>query len=550
MSERMPPARRRVWLLLLVLLVLVLLASAVLALERGWIAPPPGWVAAPTATDTAPATPTPTRLPTATLESSPTPADLGTAQRFDAERALQTVRALTDRAFAGRQGGSPGGAAVAMYLAQRFDALGLQPAGDDGYYQPVPLPYAALTAVPTFSARRTDGTRLDLAFRESFAPLWGGRAAGGVAEGRLVWMGTGSAPLFERADVAGQVVLVSGRPSDEELALAAERGAVGLVAVVEEERLVTTRLAYRDGPADGARLVAAFITQEALANLLAGSAVAPDNLTNADASLQLDVSVRMSVALEEQGAAEGRNVLGVLPGADPARRDEVVIIGAHYDHLGVDPNGDVYVGANDNASGVAAMLEIARMWQEADYRPARTVLFAAWDGEEQALLGSQHYVQDPSYPLTQTVAMIQLDMVGLASEGVLTVAGLESAISDAQGQVLLESVTNPAARAVLAGAERLGVPTRRVSFPGGSDHASFLQAGVPATLLIWDDAEVPYYHTPDDVWQTLQPERLAQAGVIAADAAMALADAPVDSAALALPHWAAGARFLAPAAAF
>ena len=85
---------------------------------------------------------------------------------------------------------------------------------------------------------------------------------------------------------------------------------------------------------------------------------------------------------------KARNVLGMLPGADPQHKDEIVVIGAHYDHMGHDPDGNIYNGANDNASGVAVMLEIARLWQAQGFRPDRSVLFAAWDVEEQGLVGS------------------------------------------------------------------------------------------------------------------------------------------------------------------
>ena len=103
-----------------------------------------------------------------------------------------------------------------------------------------------------------------------------------------------------------------------------------------------------------------------------------------------------------------RNVLGVLPGRDPEFADEVVVISAHYDHLGQSPDGTVWDGANDDASGVAAMLEIARNWQEQGYVPRRTVLFAAWDAEEIGLLGASHFVQRPQYPLENIVGVIQI----------------------------------------------------------------------------------------------------------------------------------------------
>ena len=88
------------------------------------------------------------------------------------------------------------------------------------------------------------------------------------------------------------------------------------------------------------------------------------------------------------------------------------MLSAHYDHLGTDADGTPYLGANDNASGVAVLLEIARTWHSAGFYPGCTVLFAAWDGEEQGLLGSRHYIENPRYPLANSMGVLTLDMVG------------------------------------------------------------------------------------------------------------------------------------------
>src|SRR5262249_10925896 len=114
----------------------------------------------------------------------------------------------------------------------------------------------------------------------------------------------------------------------------------------------------------------------------------------------------------------GRNVIGLLPGHDPVLRNETIIIGAHYDHLGLggfgsldpDSTGKVHNGADDNASGSAMLIELAQRLAAAP--PARTVVFIAFSGEELGLLGSSYYVKQPVYPLATTLAMINLDMVG------------------------------------------------------------------------------------------------------------------------------------------
>jgi hypothetical protein len=129
--------------------------------------------------------------------------------------------------------------------------------------------------------------------------------------------------------------------------------------------------------------------------------------------------------------APSANVVGVLEGSDPKLKDEVIVIGAHYDHLGrggegslAPREGEIHHGADDNASGTAGLLELARLFSQERDRMRRTVLFVAFSGEEEGLIGSSYYVNHPARPLEQTVAMINMDMVGRLKDGALTVGGV------------------------------------------------------------------------------------------------------------------------------
>src|SRR3954454_14707562 len=118
------------------------------------------------------------------------------------------------------------------------------------------------------------------------------------------------------------------------------------------------------------------------------------------------------------GGLVGKNVIGILPGRDPVLRNQTVILGAHYDHLGLggfgsldpDSTGVVHNGADDNASGVAGLIQVAA--RLAASPPLRTGVFIGFSGEELGLLGSAHYVKEPIYPVAGTLAMVNLDMVG------------------------------------------------------------------------------------------------------------------------------------------
>lgn len=429
------------------------------------------------------------------------------ASLFDVEQAMTFVEELTAPEFTGREAGSPGGRAAAEYVADKFAEYGLQPAGTEGFFQPFQVPYAEVIQVPVLSI--TDGTgglHEDLRFRQDYGYVWGGYAGGGVAEGRVFWVNDGSRDDYLGLDVTGQIVLCKPERTDEAIRQAVEHRAEGLLLLTDYAPDITRRRTYREPPYLPESLPTLWISSTVADALLVGSDYTLSDLSLLFESVELPASARIEVMMNEPGTAEARNVLGVLPGADPEMRDQVLILGAHYDHVGLDPNGDLYAGANDDASGVAVLLEIARLWQEAGFVPDCTVLFAAWDAEELGLLGSAHYVEHPIYPLESTIGMIQLDMVGLASEGNLSVDGLDNAVG----------------RQLAASARLFDVPTEPVDLSGASDHAPFRRAQVPAALLIWDGSQVPYYHTPQDTVDTLQPERLRDVGLLTTHAAMTL----------------------------
>ncbi|HEU4700347.1 MAG TPA: M20/M25/M40 family metallo-hydrolase [Gemmatimonadales bacterium] len=190
--------------------------------------------------------------------------------------------------------------------------------------------------------------------------------------------------------------------------------------------------------------------------------------------------------------AVGRNVIGILPGRDPVLQHQTVVIGAHYDHLGLggygaldapDSTGRVHNGADDNASGTAALIHIAA--QLAHAPPARTVVFIAFSGEEEGLLGSAAYVKDPPYPLDRTVAMINLDMVGRLRNDRLIVYGTGTAT---EFPALLDSLNWYAGFDLKAQGDGYGP----------SDQASFYAAKRPV-LYLFTDLHEDYHRTTDDV---------------------------------------------------
>jgi membrane-associated protease RseP (regulator of RpoE activity) len=215
------------------------------------------------------------------------------------------------------------------------------------------------------------------------------------------------------------------------------------------------------------------------------------------------------------GGLTGRNVIGVLPGHDPVLRNEAIIVGAHYDHLGLggfgsldpDSTGKVHNGADDNASGTAMLIEIAQRLAIAP--PARTVVFIAFSGEELGLLGSAYYVKQPVYPLSTTLAMINLDMVGRLRQKRLIVYGSRSA---REFPKLLDSLNWYAGFDLKAQGDGYGP----------SDQSSFYAAGRPV-LHFFTDLHEDYHRTTDD-WQKINVEGFGQVATFVTGLVTALAN--------------------------
>jgi hypothetical protein len=272
---------------------------------------------------------------------------------------------------------------------------------------------------------------------------------------------------------------------------------------------------------DGVLATVRYLADDALEGRLAGSAgerCAGDYIAARLQSLGLtgggpagsffqEVPLASTIYPDAVGGS-GRNVVALLPGGDPALRHEVIVIGAHYDHLGhgafgsaaPDRAGEIHNGADDNASGVAAMLRVAELLA-AGPTPDRSVLFVAFTGEEAGLLGSAHFVREPALPLERVRAMLNLDMVGRLEERPLIVYGTGTA---QEWLPLLEPL-----------AAELGVElAARPEGFGPSDHTSFYRNDIPV-LHFFTNTHADY-HRPDDDWDRIDAAGLERvAGLVA-----------------------------------
>jgi hypothetical protein len=222
-----------------------------------------------------------------------------------------------------------------------------------------------------------------------------------------------------------------------------------------------------------------------------------------------NVSVRLEAANLDAQACRSSNIAGLIEGSDPARIGETIIICAHYDHLGVH-NGKPYVGANDNATGVAALIEVARRFGEQGLRPPRSVLFIAFGSEEQAMLGSYYYVARPLRDLRTTRAVVNMDMIGRNEEHTDETRGSYEISPDTSNELNLVACLYARGLADLIARENRAVGLQLTDkFDRESstralfrcDHLPFLYHEIPAIWLF--GGFHPGYHTPADTTDKL-----------------------------------------------
>lgn len=455
---------------------------------------------------------------------------------------LADLITLTEPASEGRDTPSAGLDRAAEHIAARLSAAGYTGAGPDGSFRvpfertlPEPDPdrcRLSLDSVPEGEDAADLGA---FTLGSDFVPVW--RCAG-TGSGELVVLGFGIDSDNERynditGDLDGAVLLVaSGEPRhkkkfegealsvDSDLyrkaKLVQEAGAAGLLVVRRppEGDAPSPALSFRhtwasflgdDPRAQPPQLELPVLEiTPAVATALAGYDVLAE-LDEVDKKAKAPKPMRtgrqLSVAAgTREGSLTLHNVVGRLSGSDPSLASEHVVLGAHYDHLGVDSRGRVAIGADDNASGTAALLEIAEALASA--RPRRSLLVCAFAGEEDGLLGSRALAARPPVegPL---VAMINLDMLGFGDPKEVAVIGVPE--NPALGK-LLERAT----KLRKSGVKKVVTGQGQEVFER-SDHFPFHQAGVPV-LFFFEGLPVgknPHYHTWHDTLDTIRVDKIA-----------------------------------------
>ena len=436
------------------------------------------------------------------------------------------TRVLASKEFGGRLTGSEGYTAAARWAAAKMRAWGIKPAmAKDGYLQPYPSPYTIVDKAEMIlylagkpeAGKEPAFTEKRLVPEKEFLPMLFSDSGDRTAE--LVFAGWGiSAPDlgyddYAEIDVRGKFVLCfRGTPDPDRkdfehydehrtrMATARDKGALGVIYIYPE--IASNPNGDRlEGftPAEITEKIADLILEET-----GGGAADLEHALTAykrPISFPLRSKAKLAVAARAFPAAVGYNVVGYVEGSDPKLRRECLVIGGHFDHNGTHM-GLMFPGADDNASGSAAILQIAEAFAALGRKPKRSVVFALFGGEEMGLQGSYHFAAHVPGPFAKVDAMFNFDMVG---EG----DGIGTGIS----------AEPPGLRKALEAADaRLGVlrSTRVMRGVGvrSSDFAPFFIAGIPCLSFHSNGPHLDYHQTGDSIYR-INPDIIADASRLA-----------------------------------
>lgn len=448
----------------------------------------------------------------------------------------------------GREASSPEFGIAAQYVAAQFYAAGLRPAGDDGgYLQRVPLVAYKAADQGNFAFTNAAGSTATLMFGVDYLPSPNPAAKETALAAPVVFVGQGIvAPEIGRddyagVDVKGKIVAVFGgapKALNSEVrahysgigakaAVAAAHGAIGVIqleSAAKPGRGVPSFAAAKAGwdrprttwgkpdgtgaaPLDAVPVLGT-ISQAGAAKLFAGAAIPWTAVAKLSATedprfkaemLRVSLSATTRTAFESTPSS---NIVGIIPGADPVLGKQVVVLSAHLDHIGVSKGktGDqINNGAEDNAVGIASLIEEAKRFAASGTRPKRTVMFLAVTAEEKGLVGSDYYARNPTVPKEDIVANVDLDMPILTYK-------FEDVIAFGADRSTLGPIVRDAVKGMGLVISPDPIPEEAIFVR--SDHYRFVQQGVPAVFL-WPGQKGPgkaatsdflakHYHRPSD----------------------------------------------------
>ncbi|RKY86790.1 hypothetical protein DRQ09_05555, partial [candidate division KSB1 bacterium] len=422
--------------------------------------------------------------------------------RFSGENAREYVRKLSSPEFKGRQSGLEGGEKAAEWIAMKFEEFGLKPGGDNGtFFQEFPLLVTEEKPPVKFELINDRRGRVKY-FLEYDFDLFTNSGSGKV-EAEIVFAGLGICEPekgrddYAGIDVKGKIVMVyRANPADGKdwsreysrdykVRVAHEKGAVGFL-LVQGERAIKGGAIHENAYFED--MPGFWVSRKVGRDIFKYTGINFDNtlrdLPKKVISFNTGKIALMETNVERKIPGRSRNVIGIIPGTDPELKDEYIVIGGHMDHVGIDGDGNIYPGADDNASGTSVVMELARAIIAGKKEHKRSLIFSAFAAEEQGLLGSTYFVNHPPVSEDKIVAMFNFDMVGEGNQGI-GISGMENfpLIWDKLYQSLPENRR-----------KKIRLSRARGS---GSDHYPFMQKLIPA-IGHFSIGDHPFYHGVED----------------------------------------------------
>ena len=453
-------------------------------------------------------------------------------ERLTANGLKADVSFLASDALQGRATPSPGQDIAAEYIAAQFRRAGLEPAGDDGYFQ---------TALYSNVTPNPQGVTLTLG------------VTGGGLKAESAMMGIQEPAAADLSNTATVRVLLDSPAALTALTPEQVRGKILVVELPAQAAPAAgggrggNNAVLRRLPAAASNLGAALVIllrpngqgintntrlREALAPAVPILSVWDPEFKNALAA-QPEATLSVHLPPPAVVPVKLRNVVGILRGSDPVLKDTYLLLTAHYDHLGfreTSPGTDhIFNGANDDASGTASVIEIANALAALPNRPRRSIVFMTQYGEELGDLGSRYYAQHPIFPLAKTIADVNLEQLGRTDD----TQGPRVGQFNLTGFDFTNISTLLAKAGEVTGIKAVKDEKNSDPYFTRSDNAAFAAAGVPSTTLSVA-YDFPDYHKAGDEWQKIDYENMAKVDVTIALAALDIANSDV------LPEWNSG----------
>ncbi|MGZ3750977.1 MAG: M28 family peptidase [Mucilaginibacter sp.] len=441
---------------------------------------------------------------------------------ISAEDARKHLSILASDEYEGRETGKPGADKAAHYIANEFKKLGLQAPVNGSYFLDVPLVENSTKITFTINGQAVNNGQ-DFFTRSSVSDK-------SISGSEIVFVGYGSDSEIANTDIAGKIVLwvnedkaQDGKPANTSYRLSTARTQTlknlqsknpALILAVNPEitgvlkrfgsSILGGRLSIKkdENKPAGQQVVALNITTAVADQLVKSSGKTYDELKNsASQAIKAEVKVDTRTEIKDVKAVD---VLGYLPGTD--LKDEVLVFSAHYDHIGLNPNGPDKVnnGADDDGSGTTGILEIARAFTQAKkdgHGPRRSILFLGNVGEEKGLLGSEYYTDHPVFPLANTITDLNIDMIGRVGFdyiGKADSANYVYTIGSAMLSKELHQINEDANNKYIHIDQdyKYDDPNDPNRFYYRSDHYNFAKHGVP--IIFYFNGVHADYHQPGD----------------------------------------------------